>query len=1061
MESKTKLKLASFDGGGIRGLSQLEVMSHIMHRLSWDHESDGSDERSLPCEHFDLIGGSGTGGLIAILFAKLRMSVEEASEELWNVIEHVYNPGILSGPQRTEALKRCMEGAMKRKGLPIDLRLTTNKPEGCAGFVVASPRIDATSTICLRTYPVRRQPTSSITVVEAVLATCATQPDFAPVTFGSGHRAREYVAVSGAANPIYEVIAEAHLLFGGDASVVSLLSLGTGHPGILRHPQDGDEVAVALHKFMWDTMYHCEQRAQEIEERIGRVGIYSRFSVNQGMQNNHVGQFDDPSWITAQTEVYLGRHESGERLDRLARNCGLVKGPITLDQLKHAGGPNYPGHVVTIVQKSLEILISNQDDDIIAKLKPKDLECESKVETCLEGTRRDILYNIRTWAADLEAPNILWLNGYPGVGKSAIASTIVEELHASNRFGSSFFFQRERASAMTPNALWCNVAYDLARRYPSIRKHIVNALIANESLPTTLNIDALFRELISEPLTKSDDIPIDKLPVIVLDALDECGGIDGWRSDHRKKLMRTLKSWSSLSRRFKLVVTSRWEDDIERLFSTTGHHPVEVISGERIDSVSSADIRTFLLHELRQLLDRYPSLPSGWPGEKETVRLINGANGIFIWIKTVIKLLESGEPQRTLRQILSNGAGSMAELYTWILHASFPKPNIDDAKDFQAVLGAIIFIKEPLDVVSLAHFLSIDGSTIDYICNGLRSVLDCGRILRIRHQSFVDFLLDSTDCPLSFLIDKERESRNLALCCLSTMKRYLRFNICDLESSYVRNQDVPNLTQQVDKCILPYLSYSSCYWASHLAETSSDNEVHDSVTYFMDHLFLFWLEVISLIKQMNIGSNMLHSLIDWLRVNQDDSLATDMQKFVAGFASVISQSTPHIYISALPFAPRCLGVSKQYLNGKRIVSGSWDKTIRVWDAETGQTILGPLQGHRDEVKSVSFSPDGKRIVSGSKDQTIRVWDAVTGQTVLDPLQGHSHWVLSVSFSPDGKRIVSGSWDKTIRVWDAETGQPVLGPLEGHSLWVNSVLFSSDGKQIVSSSCDKTIRVWDA
>ncbi|KIM24256.1 hypothetical protein M408DRAFT_55407, partial [Serendipita vermifera MAFF 305830] len=80
------------DGGGIRGLSQLEIMNHIMHQLTWDEKSNESDELGLPCEHFDLLGGSGAGGLIAILFAKLRMSVEEASEEFYKIIEHVFNP---------------------------------------------------------------------------------------------------------------------------------------------------------------------------------------------------------------------------------------------------------------------------------------------------------------------------------------------------------------------------------------------------------------------------------------------------------------------------------------------------------------------------------------------------------------------------------------------------------------------------------------------------------------------------------------------------------------------------------------------------------------------------------------------------------------------------------------------------------------------------------------------------------------------------------------------------------------------------------------------------------
>jgi WD40 repeat protein len=81
-----------------------------------------------------------------------------------------------------------------------------------------------------------------------------------------------------------------------------------------------------------------------------------------------------------------------------------------------------------------------------------------------------------------------------------------------------------------------------------------------------------------------------------------------------------------------------------------------------------------------------------------------------------------------------------------------------------------------------------------------------------------------------------------------------------------------------------------------------------------------------------------------------------------------------------------------------------------------------LKAHSYSVRSVAFSPDGRHVVSGGDDETIRVWDAETGEEVVGPLKGHSDGVRFVAFSPDGRRIVSGSDDKTIRVWDAETGR---------------------------------------
>ena len=145
-------------------------------------------------------------------------------------------------------------------------------------------------------------------------------------------------------------------------------------------------------------------------------------------------------------------------------------------------------------------------------------------------------------------------------------------------------------------------------------------------------------------------------------------------------------------------------------------------------------------------------------------------------------------------------------------------------------------------------------------------------------------------------------------------------------------------------------------------------------------------------------------------------------------------------------------------DGRRLVSGSWDKTVRVWDAETGDA-LQTLHGHGAFLTSVAYSPDGRRIVSGSGDETVRVWDAEAGDA-LQTLDGHTSGVTSVAYSPNGRRIVSGSVDRTVRMWDAETGD-ALQTLQGHSERVDSVAFSPDGRHIVSGSKDYSVRVWNA
>jgi WD40 repeat protein/serine/threonine protein kinase len=128
-----------------------------------------------------------------------------------------------------------------------------------------------------------------------------------------------------------------------------------------------------------------------------------------------------------------------------------------------------------------------------------------------------------------------------------------------------------------------------------------------------------------------------------------------------------------------------------------------------------------------------------------------------------------------------------------------------------------------------------------------------------------------------------------------------------------------------------------------------------------------------------------------------------------------------------------------------------------WQRQT-HLALKTLRGHLAVVNSVAYSPDGQRIVTGSFDRTAKVWDAVSGRELLT-LKGHGDGITSVAYSPDGQRVVTGGYDETAKVWEAATGRELL-TLRGHRAYVNSVAFSTDGQRIATGSGDETVKVWD-
>jgi len=510
-------------------------------------------------------------------------------------------------------------------------------------------------------------------------------------------------------------------------------------------------------------------------------------------------------------------------------------------------------------------------DDLVRALGENRLSLQ---DPCMEGTRLHILQQIETEIERTDSHNVIWIRGSPGVGKSALAASLITRLKGRNRNVIWFRFDRTQSTTITTEALWRVVACGLAYRYPSLRQKLARG---SRELSSS-NINHLFKTLIEEPLSTLHHDPHEELPVIVIDALDKCGGLrhDSTGRKDYDALLYTLRRWAQQDhlKKFKLIITSRPEDHIIQTFPDSISTHVNIPSGKDVnpgDSTSN-DIRAFLKSRLQNT-----NMGVAWVN-KALDFLVPSAAGMFIWAATAADFLQENTAihfriLKTREQ--EDNAERFKDLYSlyWtVIETSFQKASNQEIKAIISVMGAMIFAKQPLDNNALIMLpgVRIPGSDLDmlkFIQKGLVSVIDSGPdpILRFHHRSFEDFLLSSffrQHLPyLSGVQDRKLHERQLAVLCLNAMVSWkLHFNMCNLKSSNIKSADISDADKSA---ISPLISYSSQFWADHLVHTQCEEVSMKAVKLVMHEKLLFWIEVMSILGKAHEVSAILKRALEW------------------------------------------------------------------------------------------------------------------------------------------------------------------------------------------------------
>jgi hypothetical protein len=485
---------------------------------------------------------------------------------------------------------------------------------------------------------------------------------------------------------------------------------------------------------------------------------------------------------------------------------------------------------------------------------------------CLPGTRRDLIEEIMDWVNSdaLDVPRVLLLSGMAGVGKSAIAHSLAQLFDGLGRLGSSYCFDRANQAERRPDNLFSTIARDLAELDPGWKSTLCQVIRGKSALRNTRAPREQFEKFILGPARGLTSIgPI----LIVIDALDECGD-----EESRQVILGILANKAAdLPSNFRILVTARAERDI---MDALGGRP-SIISKlmNTVNTTSTThDIFCFMQTRLGDISD----LERKWSNNEWCRLLVERSEGVFQWASTACRFIrgdgESGlDPVEQMDILLSSHLNGLDQLYTGILTQKFKTENATRMRRFKSVLGTILMARAPLSRSSLKNlsFGEDSHNAVGLIIQPLGSLLsgitDDNLPIRPLHTSVRDFLTDEDRAGI-FYINVSAHHQNFVSSCFRVMTTELRFNICGIKTSYMRNDELKSHHLLDESAITAHLSYACRFWTDHLLSTTFDKDISDQVREFLHTWLLYWLEVLSVMKAINIAPKALQLIAEWSKV---------------------------------------------------------------------------------------------------------------------------------------------------------------------------------------------------
>ena len=494
---------------------------------------------------------------------------------------------------------------------------------------------------------------------------------------------------------------------------------------------------------------------------------------------------------------------------------------------------------------------------------------------CLAGTRTAFLDFIVNWVNNPTSERCLVLFGQAGTGKSSIAHEVARRFNNMHRLTSFFIFLRKEQSKRDAYHLFTTLARDLSDRYPSFKIALGRIVKDNASLRVgTRDYETLFQSLILDPLNGLHIVgPI----LVVIDALDESGNATGRTGLHTFLANNVIR----LPSNFRILLTSRPEDGIERVLVGAPSVTIRYMTDSELATTTHGDILAFLR-------ERLP------PGEFENFgnALAVKAGRSFQWAVVAIEFILNPpgrfgySKKKCISHLLKLGTSRggqdlLDELYKEVLEGYFT--DREARLLFCSVVGQLITSIEPLSICSLTTLRQHAGDADDadddaviILLHHLGSLLsnvnlsDKNLSIVPLHTSFHDFLTNQKNSG-DFWVDFHDTHYQLAHACLSLLLDGLKFNICNLKTSYLANKDITDLKSHIDENISPALLYACRFWSHHLEHIGFETGLFQKLQTFFEKKLLFWLEALSLTNYVGLALPACSALNVWLMADQSVS----------------------------------------------------------------------------------------------------------------------------------------------------------------------------------------------